>query len=202
MKIAKVYSLMRRGPYATSEHWQATRQQIRDAIRECEWPVGSGCFTIPPEGDQGSGESEGVKPIRDRFVRSLQARGRAIEGRAKKALDERLGDLDLVLKGPVMPIAVEWETGDISSPHRSINLLALLLKAQAISAGVLVVPSRRLCLHLPDRIGYIDEMMPYFAFWRSVRCREGVLEIVVIEQDAENRSRPRTPAVADGTALA
>jgi hypothetical protein len=155
--------------------------------------VGSGSFTIYPESGKGRGEGNGVKPIRDRFVQSLQVDGWTIEGSAKKALDERLGDFDAVLRGPEKPIAVEWETGDICSPHRSMNKLTLLLKSQVISAGVLVVPSRTLCVHLPDRIGYIDEIGPYFVLWKSVRCRGGVLEIVVFEHDAISKDVPRIP---------
>ena len=51
-----------------------TRKQIHDAIRRCEWPVGSGSFTIYPESGKGRGKGNGVKPIRDRFVQSLKAR--------------------------------------------------------------------------------------------------------------------------------
>jgi hypothetical protein len=131
----------------------------------------------------------------------LQAKGWRIEGKAKNALDERLGDLDAVLSGPANPIVVEWETGNISSSHRSMNKLMLLLKAGIISAGVLVVPSRKLYVYLTDRIGNIQEIKPYFALWKSVPCREGVLEIVVIEQDATSNDVPRIPKGTDGRAL-
>jgi hypothetical protein len=181
MKIVKVYTLKSRGAYANSDHWRATRNQIHDAIRRCEWPIGSGSFTIYPESGKARGKGNGVKPIRNRFVESLRTEGWTIEGKAKNVLDERLGDFDAVLAGPEKPIAVEWEKGDISSPHLSVNILMLLLKARAISAGVLVIPSRKLCVHLPSRNGCIDEIEPYFSLWKSMRCREGILEIVVIE---------------------
>jgi hypothetical protein len=200
MKIVKVYTLKSRGAYAASEHWKTTREQIHDAIRRCEWPVGSGSFTIYPESGKAHGEGNGVKPIRDRFVQSLQAEGWTIEGKAKNAWDERLGDFDAVLPGPDKPIVVEWETGNISSPHLSMNKLTLLLKNHAISAGVLVVPSWRTFVHLPDRVGYIDEIKPYFLLWKSARCGDGVLEIVVIEQDAVSKGVPRIPRGKDGRA--
>jgi hypothetical protein len=202
MNIVKVYTLKSRGAYATSEHWKSTREQVHDAIRRCEWPVGSGSFTIYPERGKARGKGNGVKPIRDRFVESLQACGWTIEGKAKNALDERLGDFDAVMPGPEKPIAVEWETGNVSSSHRSMNKLTLLLKTQVISAGVLVVPSRKLYVYLTDRIGNIQEIRPYFALWKSVPCREGVLEIVVIEQDAVSKNVPRIPKGTDGRALA
>jgi len=107
MKIVNVYTLKSRGSYATSEHWKTTREQIHDAIRGCEWPVGSGSFTIYPESGKERGKGNGVRPIRDRFVHSLEINGWTIEGKAKNALDERLGDLDAVLQGPNNPIVVE-----------------------------------------------------------------------------------------------
>jgi hypothetical protein len=202
MKITKVYTLKSRGSYVTTDHWKSTRENIHNAIRRCEWPVGSGSFTIYPESGKKRGEGNGVKPIRDRFVQSLQANGWTIEGNAKNVLDERLGDFDAVLSGPEKPIVVEWETGNISSSHRSMNKLTLLLKTGIISAGVLVVPSRKLYMYLTDRIGNIQEIKPYFALWRSVPIREGVLEIVVIEQDATSKDVPRIPKGTDGRALA
>jgi hypothetical protein len=202
MKIVNVFTLKSRGPYATSEHWKTTRKQIHDAIRGCEWPVGSGSFTIYPESGKARGKGNGVKPIRDRFVHSLKENGWAIEGKAKNSLDERLGDFDAVLQGPSRPVVVEWETGNISSSHRSMNKLTLLLKTQIIAAGVLVVPSRKLYVYLTDRIGNIQEIKPYFALWKSVPCREGVLEIVVIEQDGVSKDVPRIPKGTDGRALA
>lgn len=202
MKIVKVYTLKSRGAYANSDHWRETRNQIHDAIRRCEWPVGSGSFTIYPESGKARGEGNGVRPIRDRFVQSLRTKGWTIEGKAKNSLDERLGDFDALLSGPEKPIAVDWETGNISSSHRSMNKLTLLLKTQVISAGVLVVPSRKLYVYLTDRIGNIQEIKPYFELWKAVPCRNGVLEIVVIEQDAVSEDVPRIPKGTDGRALA
>lgn len=201
MRIVKTYTLKSRGMYASSEHWKATRRQIHDAIRRCEWPVGSGSFTIYPESGKKRGEGNGVKPIRDMFVQTLESQGWTIEGKAKNALEERVGDFDAVLPGPDKPIVVEWETGNISSSHRSINKLTLLLKTHIISAGVLVLPSRRLYGYLTDRIGNIQEIKPYFALWKSVPCRDGVLEIVVIEQDETSKDVPRIPKGTDGRAL-
>jgi hypothetical protein len=201
MKIVKVYTLKSRGEYASSDHWKTTRDHIHQAIRQCEWPVGSGSFTIYPESGKERGQGNGVKPIRDKFVESLRAREWTIEGRAKSALDERLGDFDALIVGPEGPIAIEWETGNVSSSHRSMNKLTLLLKTEVISAGILVVPSRKLYVYLTDRIGNINELKPYLALWKSVPCRKGVLEIVVIEQDGTSTGVPRIPKGTDGRAL-
>jgi len=193
-----VVTLQNCGRYAVSAHWKKTRSQIHRAVRKCEWPIGSGSFTIYPQSGKKSGEGNGVKPIRNEFVRELKNRGWLIEGPAKNALDQKLGDFDAVLPGPEQAIVVEWETGNISSSHRSMNKLTMLVSCGEISAGVLVVPSRKLYRYLTDRIGNIQELEPYFSLWKSVPCKSGVLEIVVIEQDAESREVPRIPKGTDG----
>ena len=130
----------------------------------------------------------------------LKAKGWATEGPAKNALDQALGDFDAVLPGPEKPIAVEWETGNISSSHRSMNKLTMLVSCGVISAGVLAVPSRRLYSYLTDRIGNIKELEPYFGLWKSVPCESGVLEIIVFEHDAESTSVNRIPKLTSGRA--
>lgn len=201
MKIAAVHTLIRTGPYARSGHWREVREQIHRAVRSCEWPPGSGSFTIYPESGKRRGEGNGVKPIRDRFIEDLRSRGWEIEGPAKNAAGEGLGGFDAVLVGPYGPVVVEWETGNISSSHRSMNKLTMLLADGVIAAGTLVVPSRALYVYLTDRIGNVKELEPYFRLWRSVPCRSGVLEVVVIEHDAISEKVPRIPKGTDGRAL-
>lgn len=202
MKIVDVVTLQSCGPYAVSGHWKKTRKDIMNAVKSCEWPVGSGSFTIHPESGKKRAQGNGVLPIRNAFVAALKAKGWLIEGRAKNALDQALGDFDAVLDGPVKPIAVEWETGNISSSHRSMNKLTMLVSTGLLSAGVLVVPSRKQYVYLTDRIGNVKELEPYFGLWRSVPCESGVLEIVVIEQDHESKSVPRIPKMTTGRAIA
>ena len=81
-----------------------------------------------------------------------------------------------------------------------MNKLAMLVSNGVIAAGTLVVPSRKLYVYLTDRIGNYNELEPYLKLWKSVPCRLGVLEIVVIEQDAESRDVPKIPKGRDGRA--
>ena len=201
MKVVDVHEIIRCGAYPGSKHWRATKTETLEAIRACDWPPGSGSFTIYPQSGRKRGEGNGVKPIRDRFVAYLRDRGWVIEGAAQNALGQDLGEFDAVIEGPDGPIVVEWETGNISSSHRSMNKLTLLVYCGKISAGVLVVPSRALYVYLTDRIGNIKELEPYFALWRAVPCQKGVLEIVVIEHDATSEAVPKIPKGTDGRAL-
>lgn len=147
------------------------------------------------------GEGNGVLPIRNEFVLFLKAKGWAVEGPAKNALGQVLGDFDAALHGPEKPIVCEWETGNISSSHRSMNKLTMLLSSGVISAGVLAVPSRKLYAYLTDRIGNIKELEPYFELWRSVPCTSGVLEIIVFEHDAESTRVKKIPKMTAGRAI-
>jgi len=200
LKIVQVHTLVSCGAYPRSNHWAATRKQIHNAVSRCSWPPGSDRFTIYPQSGKKRGEGNGVGPVKTEFVNKLKGLGWAVEGQAKNLLGEALGHFDAVLPGPRKPIVAEWETGNISSSHRSMNKMTMLIGDGLISAGTLVVPSRRLYAYLTDRIGNIQELEPYFRLWKSVPCREGVLEIVVIEQDAESKRVPKIPKLTAGRA--
>ena len=46
MKIVREESLISCGNYAKSKDWKKTRASLHKAIREVDWPRGSGKFTI------------------------------------------------------------------------------------------------------------------------------------------------------------
>jgi restriction endonuclease BamHI len=200
MKIVHVETILHCGLYARSRHWSKTRRSIHAAVKKCAWPPGSDKFTIYPQSGKKRDEGNGVGPIRNEFIAELTKRGWTIEGAAKNRLGQELGDFDGVLLGPAGPIVVEWETGNISSSHRSMNKLTMLIADGTIAAGTLVVPSRKLYVYLTDRIGNYKELEPYLKLWKSVPCKKGVLEIVVIQQDAVSYDVPRIPKTTAGRA--
>lgn len=201
MKIIHVETLISCGSYSRSRHWARTRADIHRAVRKCVWPPGSSKFTIHPQSGKRRGEGNGVRPIRNEFIKQLKKLEWTIEGPAKNKLGQTLGDFDAILTSPAGPLVVEWETGNISSSHRSMNKMAMLVSTGLVAAATLVVPSRKLYMYLTDRIGNFDELKPYLGFWRSLPCNNGVLEIIVIEQDAESLSVPRIPKGTSGRAL-
>lgn len=215
MKVLEVHTLIAAGEFATSAEWRTTRKRLHDAITAVDWPPGSGSFTIYPQSGKKRGEGNGVTPIKLGLMRRLQSEGWKLEERLRIADDEtvqvpkgqgmaevvsRPGKLDAVLYGTGGPVALEWETGNISSSHRALNKMALGLLKGILACGVLVVPSRNLYRFLTDRIGNIVELKPYFPVWRSIPCAAGVLEIVVIEYDATSKDVPRIPKGTDGRA--
>lgn len=210
MKIAETVVLLSRGAFAQSAEWNAIRGKIHTAIEQAEWPVGAGSFNIYPESGKKSGQGNGVVPIKAKPMKVLKEDGWMLEfpwevatktgvtGKSRKGT--RPGDIDAAKQFDQGLVVVEWETGNISSSHRAINKMALGLVAKKCIAGVLVVPNMRLAQYLTDRIGNIEEIRPYIPLWENLSVAEGVLELVVIEQDGESTSSPKIPKGKDGRA--
>jgi len=131
----------------------------------------------------------------------LKRQGWKLEEPLGIAILRKPGKLDAVLYTKFGPVALEWETGNISSSHRALNKMALGLMKGVLAAGILVVPSRELYKYLTDRVGNMGEVEPYLELWRRIPCQRGVLEIVAIEHDAISTKVPRIPKGTSGRAL-
>ena len=201
MKIVQEVTLISAGEYARSKEWGLTRASLHRAIREVDWPPGSGSFTIFPESGKKRRQGNGVKPIKNKLMKELKRQGWRLEEPLDIAVSHRPGKLDAVLMTQHWPVALEWETGNISSSHRALNKMALGLLKEVLAGGILVVPSRELYKYLTDRVGNIAELEPYIDLWKSVPCQTGILEIVVVEHDATSRKVRRIPKGTSGRAL-
>src|SRR6516164_8890489 len=67
-----------------------------------------------------------------------------MEGPARYGGKRNPGKFDAMLETKSGPIVLEWETGNISSSHRSLNKMALGITRGEILGGILVVRSRGL----------------------------------------------------------
>jgi Restriction endonuclease BamHI len=99
------------------------------------------------------------------------------------------------------PFMAEWETGNISSSHRSMNKLALGVLEGAISGGVLIAPTRDFARYLTDRIGNTRELAPYFRLWQSIKPARGYLAVIAVEHDRTSRRVKRIAKGTSGRAL-
>jgi hypothetical protein len=201
MKIVHEETLIRIGKYSTSKAWRMTRSTLYQAIRNVDWPRGSGRFTIYPKSGKERGKGNGVTPIKLGLMEELHSQGWKLEQPLDLAILHRPGKMDAVLDTKYGPVALEWETGNISSSHRALNKMAIGLMRGVLACGILVVASRALYRFLTDRIGNFDELAPYLDLWRSIPCDSGVLELVVIEHDATSTDVPRIPKGTSGRAL-
>ena len=202
MKIIYTETLISRGPFALSEEWQHIRSSLHAAICAVAWPPGSAQFFIYPESGKKRGKGNGVKPIKVELMNALRDSGWLLEDPFPIAVSKRPGKIDAVLHTAHGAVALEWETGNISSSHRALNKMGLGLLHGLLAAGVLVVPTKTFAQYLTDRIGNYPELVPYLDLWRSIHCDAGVLEIVVVEQDGTSLEVPRIPKGLDGRALA
>lgn len=178
------------------------RNALHNAIRAIEHPEGSGKFTIHPESGKKSGMGNGVEPIKLGLMSELKTLGWKLEQRPDIATLRKPGPIDAVLETDFGLFAVEWETGNISSSHRSLNKLALGIMKKVLIGGALILPTRRFAAYLTDRIGNFEELEPYFGLWEAVtsHTEAGLLEVVAVEFDEESLNVPRIPKGTDGRA--
>src|SRR5262249_1787238 len=98
-------------------------------------------------------------------------------------------------------VAVEWETGNVSSSHRSLNKLVYGLQRGVIHGGFLIAPSRALYRYLTDRVGNVPELASYFGFWRNGVPLGYHCAIAEVEYDDTSMHVPRIKKGTDGRAL-
>lgn len=204
MKIIQVERLIDVGSFSKSEEWKNIETQIRYAILSIQWPPGSGSFTLYDEYGKERGKGNGVKPIKDACMLQLHASGWTLEARCEITPSLKLGSFDAACKVQEKIFCVEWETGNISSSHRSINKMLLGLQEGVLIGGALILPTRVMYRYLTDRVGNFQELIGYFPLWRraSSTIREGVLSIFAVEHDAVSKDVPKIIKGTDGRALA
>jgi len=139
--------------------------------------------------------------MKTEMMATLSRRGWRLEEPLDIATATRPGKLDAVRNTRFGPFAIEWETGNISSSHRALNKMALGILKTKLAGGALVVPSRKLYKYLTDRVGNFAELEPYLDLWKAVPCRQGLLQIFVVEYDATSTDVPRIAKGTDGRAL-
>lgn len=206
--------------------FDSVHTDVVEAIDSVKWPPDADQFVVFPEEDE-----NGVGPITDQFETALdETDGWESTGRKhfKTVLQER-DRLDKTREGlsdycdnPIKFVsspwfdalgtvpndgrselaAVEWETGNISSSHRSLNRLTLGLAAGIITVGIVVLPTRSLYHYLTDRVGNYPELEPYFAIWESLahEVETGVLAVVAVEHDDTAVGVPPIGKGTDGMA--
>ena len=133
-------------------------------------------------------------------MRELEKQAWELEAALDIATVDRPGKLDAVLTTSYGRLALEWETGNISSSHRALNKMALGILKRVLTGGVLVVPTRDMYQYLTDRVGNWSELVPYLDLWRSIPTKNGILEIIVVEHDRVSKSVRRIPKGTDGRA--
>lgn len=83
--------------------------------------------------------------------------------------------------GNCFRVGLEFETGNISSAHRSMNKLKIGLLSEELDLAVLMMPIKKLSFYLTDRVSNYEELEPYFRLLNNS-------PFIVIGFDAESYS--------------
>lgn len=228
MKWLRTLILFDQGDVISSADWKSLHESYVRSIGSIDFPESSGSLTLKRKVRDADGQwrRNGVNYLKSRFINHIideekwQAEGLVDLARNRGQPPIRLypslelyrepvtsdfGGFDFVSKGDEgHRIAIEWETGNISSSHRSMNKLAIALANGIVEIGVLIVPSRALYEHLTDRIGNISELSGYLSMWEGLKATvdRGLLAVTVVEQDAltDDDAFPYLPRGNDGRA--
>jgi len=213
---------------AETDDWRAVHESLVRAVVSIDFPEGAKSLTLRKKTRLGKSQwrRNGVKYLRTRFLSHMvgsegwtQEKQVAIEHLKlqptlktypdltdyQEPITSGFGHFDFMTETDSgRKVAIEWETGNISSSHRSMNKLYIALSAGCIDAGILILPSRDLYQHLTDRIGNIGELSPYLTMWKKIGAlvKYGLLAVAVVEQDAltDNNNFPYLPTGSDGQA--
>lgn len=196
MRLTETIELISTGPFAKSAEWRTIKAEISGAISAVVWPPKTSRFIIHDSVGRGRGQGNGVKPIKEACMITLQKLGWNTNERTNPL---RL-DATRKLKNGML-FGLEWETGNISSSHRAINRILLGYTKGLLAGGALIVPTRKMYRYLTDRVGNLAELEPYFDLWRATTWKEGVLAIIAVEHDSVSKKVPRIQKGTDGRAL-
>lgn len=179
-------------------NWNSALDEVRVSIGKTVWPPGASDFAIYPESGKKRGEGNGVTPIKEGFLNHLEGYGWCTDERHNPL---RMDAMRTFTNGWV---GVEWETGNISSSHRSINRFLLANLQDHMFGGILVLPMRAMAQYLTDRIGNYEELVPYFPVlagkasdWRG----QGGVTLMGVQHDRTDTSVLRIAKGTDGRAL-
>lgn len=148
-------------------HDERARQAYEEVVRSITvpvWPPGASSFTIR----EGKNEN-GVVPIKDLCYSQLEDVFnwyREKDLAVLKTEKEKGGPLDVYKEyghgEDNLRVGLEFETGNISSAHRSMNKIALGLNRSELDLAMILLPVHTLAYHLTDRISNFEELEPYF----------------------------------------
>lgn len=196
MKILRTQILIDDGRFSSTSEYQKVMGDLQKAITAIRNPKDADGFYLFDK-KQGNG----VRPIKDAFIKKLNVLGWEDEKKvSNKDIKKRKIDTSLRLNDNTY-FGVEWETGNISSSHRSINRLKKGMLEGALTGGILVLPSRAMYYYLTDRVGNFQELEGYFEVMADTANPKGYLSIMEIEHDGVGPNIPPIKKGTDGRAL-
>jgi hypothetical protein len=194
MKLITEQRLVEVGEFVKTDQFSELHQNIVDGILTVSW-ADPHEFIINP-----IPKANGVLPIKNNFIAHLVTHGWEPEVCMSVVDGLNPGPIDAIFRSKYGIIAVEWETGNISSSHRALNKIALGIIQKQLIAGFLIIPMRSLSKYLTDRVGNYEELSPYFPLYPNLKISEGVMSVFGVEHDRISSDVVLIPKGSDGNA--
>ncbi len=164
MKIAKLFVstaadvMMQREPFARQAY-----NEIEQAILQNHTP-GDEIFII----NSSEKNCNGVVPVKELIYQRLEEDYRWFREKPLAYFEDaqKGGPIDVYKEFSDFTyrfnVGLEFETGNISSAHRSMNKLCLGIKHGDLQMAFLIMPIKQLAYFLTDRVSNYEELEPYF----------------------------------------
>jgi len=166
MKIEKVYMTREAEELVNNDRlFKQSYEEVVASICSSVWPMDSETFIINNTEKNGNG----VVPVKELCYVMLED---TYNWFREKPLDvlkvekKKGGPIDVykefVENNELKRVGLEFETGNISSAHRSMNKLLLGLNRKEIDLAMILMPVFELSRFLTDRVSNYEELEPYF----------------------------------------
>jgi hypothetical protein len=108
----------------------------------------------------------GVVPVKEGCYQLLEEKYGWYREKPLNTFSEKGGPIDVYKEfesdHEFLRVGLEFETGNISSAHRSMNKLALGIRNNDLDFAVLMMPIHDLSYFLTDRVSNYEELEPYY----------------------------------------
>jgi hypothetical protein len=166
MKVTKVFMTeVAKILIESNQFCKRAYDEVISSIESPTWPKDSNIFTINNTAKNGNG----VVPLKESCYIMLED---TYDWFREKHLDvlkyekQKGGPIDVYKEfgsgTDIKRVGIEFETGNISSAHRSLNKLLLGLNRKELDLGIIVLPVKELSYFLTDRVSNYEELEPYF----------------------------------------
>lgn len=109
----------------------------------------------------------GVVPVKEGCYKLLEEEYDWYREKPLASLSKKGGPIDVYKEfsdtNSILRVGLEFETGNISSAHRSMNKLTLGLINNDIDFAILMMPIHNLSYYLTDRVSNYEELQPYYS---------------------------------------
>ncbi|MCY8575163.1 restriction endonuclease [Bacillus haynesii] len=197
MKVEKVYMTKEAKELVNKDNlFKQSYDEVVASICSAVWPMKSKTFKINNSQKNGNG----VVPVKELCYSMLEDTYNWYREKPLNVLKlekKKGGPIDVYKEFTenfdIKRVGLEFETGNISSAHRSMNKLLLGLKRNEIDLAVILMPVYELSYFLTDRVSNYEELEPYF------EITEGKPFIYIgFNADSFDSSVPLIPKGKDG----